>query len=104
MHLVRGLYPLFVLCPKMRSGSNKLGNSIDAYTTILGIALLALAVPASAQDGKKLPPGYILFPNAQGKNIPIKDAKNYAQCTRNGKILGYSASDTAAYCSAHYPH
>jgi hypothetical protein len=87
----------------MRSGSNKRGT-LSMRTTILGIALLALAIPASAQDGKKLPPGYILFPNAQGKNVPIKDAKNYAQCTRNGKILGYSASDTATYCSAHYPH
>lgn len=73
-------------------------------TIVLAISLLACAAPACAQDGKKLPPGYVLFPNAQGTPVPIKDAKNYAQCTRNGKILGYSASDTAAYCSAHYPH
>ena len=73
-------------------------------TTLMIVAVIALAVPAAAQDGKKLPPGYILFPNAQGKPVPIKDAKNLAQCTRNGKILGYAASDTAAYCSSHYAH
>jgi len=72
---------------------------------VLATVLLAMALPAAAQqDDKKLPPGYILFPNAQGKNVPIKHALNYAQCLHNGKVLGYSASDTTAYCDAHYPH
>jgi len=72
---------------------------------ILAAAFVATTLPAGAQQNdKKLPPGYILFPNAQGQNVPIKHATNYAQCLHNGKALGYSAGDTTAYCRMHYSH
>ncbi len=56
------------------------------------------------QGGQKLSPGYVLFPNAQGQNVPIKHATTYAQCIRNGRTLGYADSQAEAYCKEHYPH
>jgi hypothetical protein len=53
---------------------------------------------------KKLPPGYVMFPNAQGQNVPIKHATTYAQCMRNGQTLGYPDAQTESYCHQHYPH
>jgi hypothetical protein len=72
--------------------------------TLVAVTLVAVTLPASAQDGKKLPPGYVLFPNAQGQNVPIKEAKTYAECMHNGHSLGYSQGDTEYYCQQHYPH
>jgi hypothetical protein len=55
------------------------------------------------QGGQKLPPGYVLFPNAQGQNVPIKRAATYAQCMQNGRTLGYAESRAEAYCKEHHP-
>ncbi len=52
---------------------------------------------------KKLPPGYVMFPNAQGQNVPIKHATTYAQCIRNGHTLGYADVQAESYCRDHYP-
>ena len=52
----------------------------------------------------KLPPGYVLFPDAQGKNVPIKHATTYAQCARNGRVLGYAEAQIETYCHEHYAH
>lgn len=72
---------------------------------VLAIAFVAVTLPASAQqDGKKLPRGYILFPNAQGQNVPIKAARNFAQCMRNGQKLGYDDAQSKTYCHEHYAH
>jgi hypothetical protein len=71
---------------------------------VLAIAFVAITLPAGAQDGKKLPPGYVLFPNAQGQNVPIKEAKNYAQCVHNGHYLGYGQAEIESYCQQHYSH
>jgi hypothetical protein len=74
-------------------------------TIVLATILVAIAVPAGAQQSeKKLPPGYILFPNAQGQNVPIKDAKNFAQCMQNGRKLGYGDTQSEPYCHEHYQH
>jgi len=73
---------------------------------VAAIAFIAFTLPAAAQqaDGKKLPPGYVLFPNAHGENVPIKEAKNFAECMRNGDILGYSQAQSETYCHDHYSH
>ena len=59
---------------------------------------------ADAPTGKKLPNGQVLFPNAQGQNVPIKHATTYAQCVRNGHSLGYGDAQIEAYCHQHYAH
>jgi len=56
------------------------------------------------QVRKKLPPGYVMFPNAQGQNVPIKHATTYAQCLHNGHALGYSDAQAQTYCHEHYAH
>jgi hypothetical protein len=74
---------------------------------ITAIAFIALALPAAAQQqdsNKKLPPGYVLFPNAHGENVPIKEAKTFAQCMHNSDILGYSQAQGETYCHEHYSH
>jgi hypothetical protein len=53
---------------------------------------------------KKPPPGYVMFPNAQGKKVPIKHATTYAQCVHNGHNLGYADSQIESYCHEHYSH
>ena len=58
----------------------------------------------TSPSDKKLPPGYVMFPNAQGQNVPIKHATTYAQCIRNGHTLGYADAQAESYCREHYPH
>jgi hypothetical protein len=80
-------------------------GGLPMRTIVLATILVAIAVPAGAQQSeKKLPPGYILFPNAQGQNVPIKDAKNFAQCMQNGRKLGYGDTQSEPYCHEHYQH
>ena len=76
----------------------------------IGFGLLGVVVSWSVQgasadaNDKKLPPGYVLFPNAQGQNVPIKHATTYAQCVRNGHSLGYGDAQIETYCHEHYAH
>jgi hypothetical protein len=58
----------------------------------------------SGTNETKLAPGYVLFPNAQGQNVPIKHATTYAQCARNGHSLGYGDAQIQTYCHEHYAH
>ena len=57
---------------------------------------------ADAPAAKQLPGGRVLFPNAQGQQVPIKRATTYAQCVQNGHSLGYAQAQIESYCHQHY--
>ena len=43
----------------------------------------------------------VMFPDVNGKMVPIPIAHTYEQCRRNGHHLGYPDSDSHAWCSQH---
>jgi hypothetical protein len=43
----------------------------------------------------------VMFPDVNGKMVPIPIAHTYEQCRKNGRYLGYPDGDSHAWCSQH---
>jgi hypothetical protein len=73
---------------------------------VLAAALLAIAIPASADapSARPTPAGYTMYPNAQGKVVLIRIPHNFAECMHSARSLGYGDGAGTWYCGQNYPH
>jgi hypothetical protein len=82
--------------PAVLRQTNQIGGSM---TRILSGGVIAAMLLGSVQITRA--EDTVMFPDAKGNMVRISIAHSYEQCRKNGRHLGYSDSDSHAWCSQH---
>jgi hypothetical protein len=83
--------------PAVLRQTNQIGGSMTRILSgsfVIAAILLGSVQITRAEDT-------VMFPDAKGNMVRISIAHTYEQCRKNGRHLGYSDSDSHAWCSQH---